>query len=239
MLQSNNAANAAPESAEKLNSENNGAVSAAADTDTAAVSRRETAGAVEAAAEPSPDTRREEFERLIAGEYKDAFTERVSGIINRRFAQSKRGEGEHARLSREQASDAVAASFAEQCMRAADGAEELYSGWLAAAEEVGRDYPGFSVEDALKEPAFGKLLRAGVDLRSAYEATHMQAVREQIRAAAAADAQARTLDAVRLRGLRPDENGARPGAGIVTGGMASLSRRERAEIANKAMRGLL
>ena len=133
----------------------------------------------------------------------------------------------------------AAVTFAARSARLADEAEALYAEWTSSAEGLKRDYPAFDLAAAAREPAFGRLLRAGVDLRSAYEATHMPLVREAIRASAAAEAEARALDGVRLRGLRPDENGARPGGAVITGGMAGLSREQRARIAEKAMRGLL
>ncbi|MBQ6553172.1 MAG: hypothetical protein IJL83_06125, partial [Clostridia bacterium] len=133
----------------------------------------------------------------------------------------------------------LAVTFAARSARLADEAEALYAEWTAEAGELAKDYPAFDLAAAAKEPAFGRLLRAGVDLRTAYEATHMPQVREAIRVSAAAEAEARALDGVRLRGLRPDENGARPGGAVLTGGMAGLSREQRARIAERAMRGLL
>lgn len=135
--------------------------------------------------------------------------------------------------------DAAAVRFAARSARAVDEAEALYASWAAEAKEMGKDYPGFDLAAVAKEPAFARLLRGGAGLRAAYEATHMDSVRETIRAAAAAEAEARTLDGVRLRGLRPDENGARGGGAVLTGGMAGLSREQRARIAERAMRGLL
>lgn len=133
----------------------------------------------------------------------------------------------------------LAVTFAARSARLADEAEALYAEWIAGAEELKKDYPAFDLAAAAKEPAFGRLLRAGVGLRTAYEATHMPQVREAIRVSAAAEAEARALDGVRLRGLRPNENGARPGGAVLTGGMAGLTREQRARIADKAMRGLL
>ena len=135
--------------------------------------------------------------------------------------------------------DAAAAGFAARSARIADEAEALYASWAAEAKELAKEYPGFDLAAVAKEPAFARLLRAGAGLRAAYEATHMDSVRAAIRAAAAAEAEARTLDGVRLRGLRPDENGARSGSAVLTGGMAGLSREQRARIAERAMRGLL
>ena len=133
----------------------------------------------------------------------------------------------------------LAVTFAARSARLADEAEALYAEWTAGAEELKKDYPAFDLAAAAKEPAFGRLLRAGVGLRTAYEATHMPQVREAIRVSAAAEAEARALDGVRLRGLRPNENGARPGGAVLTGGMAGLTREQRARIAERAMRGLL
>lgn len=134
---------------------------------------------------------------------------------------------------------AFAAGFAARSGRLVDEAEALYAQWTSDAAALAKEYPGFDLAAAAREPKFARLLRGGADLRSAYEATHMDAVRSAIRAAAAAEAEARVLDGVRLRGLRPDENGARSGSAVLTGGMAGLSREERARIAERAMRGLL
>lgn len=224
----------------------------------------------DSAAEPSDRTRREEFERLISGEFKDAFTERVAGIIAKRLGENRAakqkaeqsppaaggapGEGDTPPLGHAGGSGpaspegeagfaatpaAAAVRFAAHSARAADEAEALYAEWTSSAKELKRDYPAFDLASAAKEPAFRRLLSGGADLRSAYEATHMDAVRGAIRAAAAAEAEARVLDGVRLRGMRPEENGARSGGAVLTGGMAGLSRAERASLAEKAMRGLL
>ncbi|MBR4439725.1 MAG: hypothetical protein IKS88_03885, partial [Clostridia bacterium] len=141
----------------------------AADVD-ASPSRRGGEADENTAAEPSARTRREEFERLISGEYKDVFTERVAGIIGRRFAESRREAEERERASRlrEDGDAALAAGFAKRSERVADEAETLYASWLEAAEQVARDYPGFDLAAAVKEPAFRRLLQGGADLRSAY-----------------------------------------------------------------------
>lgn len=188
------------------------------------------------------DTRRAEFERLISGEYNDLFTERVSGIINRRFAENKRTEASRLKESRDRLDSelrSAATDFTDRSLLAADEAEKLYAGWLGEVDAIKADYPDFAVEAALKNPSFGRLLLGGLSLREAYEASHLDTVRDSIRALASKDAEARTLDRIRLNGLRPDENGAKGGSGVITGGMSSLSRAERAELARKAMRGLL
>lgn len=188
------------------------------------------------------DTRRAEFERLISGEYNDLFTERVSGIINRRFAENKRTEASRLKERRDRLNTELrdaATDFTDRSLLAADEAEKVYADWLGELDSIKADYPDFAVEAALKNPSFGKLLLSGLSLRDAYEASHLDAVRAAIRSDAAKDAEARTLDRIRLNGLRPDENGAGGGSGVITGGMASLSRAERAELARKAMRGLL
>ena len=154
-------------------------------------------------------------------------------------ASAGTGEGAGAPSACDAYSEAVAVTFAARSARIADEAEALYAEWASGARELKKDYPDFDLAAAAKEPVFRRLLRAGVDIRSAYEATHISQVREAIRASAAAEAEARTLDGVRLRGLRPNENGARPGGAVLTGGMAGLTREQRARIAERAMRGLL
>ena len=109
-------------------------------------------------------------------------------------------------------------------MQAANEAEELYSDWLAQAQALKGEYPSLAVEDALKNPSFGKLLLEGFSVKDAYEACNLDSVRESIRAEAARDAEARTLDRIRLHGLRPGENGANGSSGVISTSMASLTR---------------
>ena len=224
--------------------ENTQATASAALSDNGDADSR-TASTLEKTAAPElsdPDTRRAEFERLISGEYNDLFTERVSGIINRRFAENKRTEASRLKQRQERIDSQIRTAsdgFTQRAMQAANEAEELYSDWLAQAQALKGEYPSLAVEDALKNPSFGKLLLEGFSVKDAYEACNLDSVRESIRAEAARDAEARTLDRIRLHGLRPGENGANGSSGVISTSMASLTRAERAELAMKAMRGLL
>lgn len=211
-----------------------------------AASRRAPDFAEAAAQTPSStDTRREDFERLISGEYKDLFTQRVSGIINRRFADDRRASEELARVRAEAEKGeqsrltSESAQRLRRSLRATDEAEAVYAAWLGEAEQLKTAYPDFELRAAVSDPAVCRLLKAGVALKTAYEAVNLDAVRKSIEAQAARTAEARALDSVRLQGARPSENGASPGSAVLAGGVKSLTRTERAELARKAMRGLL
>ena len=60
----------------------------------------------------------------------------------------------------------------QQAQRQAEKVRQTVANWLREQENVQRDYPGFSLEEALKDPDFARLVRAGVSMRRAYEAVH-------------------------------------------------------------------
>lgn len=108
-----------------------------------------------------------EFEELIRGEYKDAFTARVKGILVKRFREKTKDEPEN-NSGREHT----------------DGGTPVSEALIAEAEELKLEYPVFDLEKEKADPAFSRLIAAGVDLRTAYEVTHRDTVfPERLRAA--------------------------------------------------------
>ena len=83
------------------------------------------------------------------------------------------------------------------------------------------------------------LLRAGVDVRTAWFALHAQALLEAACVRAGRSAEQRVAEHIRARGLRPAENGlGGGGAGIVVRpDVSRMSRADRAALAARAERG--
>lgn len=125
----------------------------------------------------------------------------------------------------------------EQSMRRA--AEETAARWSREADELTAQCPDFDLGAALKDAQFCALLRAGIDVRTAWFALHAQALLETACLRAGRSAEQRVAEHIRARGLRPAENGlGSGGAGIVVRpDVSRMSRADRAELAARAERG--
>ncbi len=111
---------------------------------------------------------------------------------------------------------------------------EKLSLWKTQADELAAKYPDFKLRETVKDPVFLKLLKSGVSMDTAYKALNFDTLLslelERYRA--------RMLDDIRVRGMRPGENGLISGGGVNIGmGAMSFSRKERAEIARRVEKG--
>ncbi|MFR6334689.1 MAG: hypothetical protein ACLUMN_00775 [Oscillospiraceae bacterium] len=126
----------------------------------------------------------------------------------------------------------------EQHMRRA--AEQTAARWSHEADELTVQCPDFDLGAALNDARFCALLRAGVDVRTAWFALHAQALLETACLRSGRSAEQRVAEHIRARGgLRPVENGlGSGGAGIVVRpDVSRMSRADRAELAARAERG--
>ena len=126
--------------------------------------------------------------------------------------------------------------------RARRAAEEAAARWSREADELTAQCPDFDLGAALKDTQFCALLRAGVDVRTAWFALHAQALLEAACVRAGRSAEQRVTEHIRARGLRPAENGlvvvGGGGAGIVVRpDVSRMSRADRAALAARAERG--
>ena len=118
-------------------------------------------------------------------------------------------------------------------------AEESAARWSREADELAAQCPDFDLGAALSDAQFCALLRAGVDVRTAWFALHAQALLEAACVRAGRSAEQRVAEHIRARGLRPAENGlGGGGAGIVVRpDVSRMSRADRAALAARAERG--
>lgn len=125
-----------------------------------------------------------------------------------------------------------------QEQRTRRAAEEAAARWSREADELTAQCPDFDLGAALSDPQFCALLRAGVDVRTAWFALHAQALLTAACARAGRSAEQRVAEHIRARGLRPAENGLGGGAGIVVRpDVSRMSRADRAALAARAERG--
>jgi hypothetical protein len=240
------------------------------------------------------EARRAEFERLIKGDYKDLFDERVQRNINARFKEmdgykskaaqadalspvldllaSKYGvdgknvdaivkaieeddgyyEEEAAdkglsveqlkyvkRMERENAELRRAAQERERQQLA----DQQYSQWLQQGDECKRVYPGFDFKTEVTNPETGNrffgLIQNGVDVKTAYEVLHKDDIIGGAMQYTAQAVQQKTVNDIRARGMRPAENGGggNSPAVIVKNDPKTFTKKDREEIARRALRG--
>lgn len=117
-------------------------------------------------------------------------------------------------------------------------ADQIYSSWLQEAETVKNIYPNFNLQTELNNPQFGKLLGAGINLRTAFEAVHHDEIMTGAMAATAKRIAKKTADSIASRQSRPVENGMSSQASALTrADVSKLTRAERREYAIRARRG--
>ncbi|MBR3928473.1 MAG: hypothetical protein IKJ65_05660 [Clostridia bacterium] len=202
------------------------------------------------------DQRKAYFENLIRGEYKQAFDQRVQKIIDKRFRDM--------RILKEQAAkikpvlDALSEKYgeadAEKLVRILkDEAPQFRSGlaerqkaafakamkWREDAEQLRQMSPEFDLAGEMKNAAFTSLLKAGVDMKTAYRAMHQDEILNSAVKYAAEKARDQTMKEMRMHASRPEENGAggRGGAKMAPLGVNSMTRAEREEIERRCARG--
>ena len=110
--------------------------------------------------------------------------------------------------------------------------------WINDANELKADYPDFDLETEAKNPGFAKLLRLGVDLKTAYFATHHKDIVNSLVQKASMDASVKLTDSIRARGMRPSENGlSGQSTAVIKTDVSKLTPKERADIARRVREG--
>lgn len=240
------------------------------------------------------EAKRAEFEKMIKGDYKDLFDERVKKNIDSRFKQTKALEAQvekHKAFS--PVLDAIASKYgvdaadAEAMMKALESdssffeeeasrrgltveqyreyrkleqenarfreaqeaaqkkanADQMLSNWYRQAEATKQYYGGFNLENEVNHPETGErfvnLLEANIDVKTAYEVVHKDELLHGAMRYTAQQTQEKTINDIRARGMRPQENGGSGNAAAAIGqkSPAQMTRKEREEYAQRALRG--
>lgn len=180
-----------------------------------------------------PSARQARFRALIRGEYRAEF-QRELAIALRRALRARKAEARLEGAQPEPQPDGARAEALTQTLH--DGlARAQEAAWRAQETQMRADYPAFSLEAELGNPAFLRLVtdaRQPLPIRQAYEAVHLDEIRETI----AQEAAYRALEAVRARMGRPREGGAAPQAGLPLH-LGAATPKERAALARRAAAG--
>lgn len=163
--------------------------------------------------------------------YFEAEAER-RGMTVEQFKQFKHMEAENERLRQ-----------AVEAREAQEGTQRVFAQWHQQGEELKRVYPGFDLVGECQSPETGerflRILKSGVDVRTAYEVIHKDELLSGAIGYAAQVAQQRTIDNIRARGMRPMENGASANAPAhtVKSDPSKWTKADRAEVRRRVLAG--
>lgn len=132
-------------------------------------------------------------------------------------------ERENAQLKETQEQQAQQAQFAE---------------WNRQAAELTQVYPQFNLNTELNNPAFGRLMDSGVDLRTCYEVVHKDELMRGAMQFASSKATEKVANSVKANKARPAENGLNKGSAFVMAvDVNGLSREQMEDYKRRAMAG--
>ena len=165
-----------------------------------------------------------------AAEEDDGYYEQEAaekGLTVQQLKDFKRMERENAKLK----------AAAEERQRV-EGMNRVHAQWARESEALKAIYPGFDFDTETQNADFSKMLSVGVGVKAAYEAVHMDEIMSGAMQYTAQRAQQQTVNNIRARGMRPDEGamGSRA-AGEARLDVSKLSKKERADLARRAMAG--
>ena len=131
--------------------------------------------------------------------------------------------------------NAAAAEAAQRMARA----RAVLAGWGREAAAMREIYPAFDLQAALEEPGdFRRLLQAGLGVRRAYEAVHLEEILSAAMRYAALRAGQRAAAAIEAQRARPQENPVADRAAVSTAtDVNSLTRGDILRILGEVSRG--
>lgn len=122
-------------------------------------------------------------------------------------------------------------------------AANVYAKWEQEGQTVKQLYGDFDLRTECQHPETGRdfvrLLQNGIDVRTAYEVIHKDELLSGAISYAVQSTQKRTMDNIRAKGMRPQENGAGGSIAtqIVKNDPSKWTKADRAEVARRVMRG--
>lgn len=194
------------------------------------------------------------FEKLIKGEFKQEYDTRIRDTLQKRLKDHKDLSQKLEALT--PAVQAMARRYGvdpedipalTRAVEADKGqalnqphlqARQQTQAWKNQALQTYQTYPDFDLGRELKDPRFAQLLRADVDVKSAYELLHRQEHIAQAMAYAARQTEQRLADKLIAAKTRPGENGMTgASAAAAKQDVSQMSRRTRAEIIRRVQQG--
>lgn len=167
---------------------------------------------------------------MKAMEEDDGFFEDAAAAEGLTVEQYKRMQ----KLERENAH----AKAARQQQERQQQQDQVWADWMQQAEQVKAMYPGFDLQRELDNADFGRMLGAGVSVKTAFEALHHEEIMAGAMQYTAKTIAKKTADGIASRNNRPVENGLGAQASAnVRADVSKLTKADRAEIARRVARG--
>lgn len=118
------------------------------------------------------------------------------------------------------------------------GVERIYRALEQQAQELKQLYPDLDIGNELRDPRFSRMLRCGVDMRSAYQAIHAAQIIPAAMQFAARRAAEQLASSMGSFSARPAENGLTGGGAVRMGGQVSrMSRQDYDKVCRMVERG--
>lgn len=119
-----------------------------------------------------------------------------------------------------------------------ESAERDYRAWSEQAEAAKAVYPGLDLRAELKNDQFRSLLKANIDVKTAYEVVHREDILSDAMQYAAQKSEDRVMNRVRANAARPSENGmTSPSSAVTKSDVSQLSKADLKEVERRVMRG--
>ena len=117
-------------------------------------------------------------------------------------------------------------------------AREQMAVWMNQADQLKSIYPGFNFDAEIENKSFAQLLRAGVDVRTAFEVVHKDEIMPAAMQYTAKTVEQKLTNKIIANGARPTENGMNSqSAAVVKSDVSQLSKADRQEIIRRVARG--
>lgn len=117
-------------------------------------------------------------------------------------------------------------------------ADEIYAAWQRQGESAKALYKDFSLETEIQNPDFTKLIRSGVDVKTAYEVVHKDEIIPAAMQLASQKTAEKISNAVAANKLRPSENGLSASSSALTAlDPSRLTKAQMDEYKKRAARG--
>ena len=116
--------------------------------------------------------------------------------------------------------------------------QQLYSQWMEQAEKAKTIYPSFDLRAEMQNPKFTDLLRANIDVRTAYEVVHKDDIIPAAMQFTAKAVEQKLTNKIIANGARPAENGSSSQSStVVKSDVSQLTKADRDEIRRRVARG--
>ena len=149
------------------------------------------------------------------------------GVTVEQLKEIRKMEKENAELKRQM-----------QEKTAKEKGAQLYAQWMDQAEKAKTVYPSFDLRAEMGNPKFLDLLRANIDVRTAYEVIHKDDIIPAAMQFTAKTVEQKLTNKIIAGGARPSENGiSSQSAAQVKSDVSQLTKADRAEIIRRVQRG--